>query len=152
MVNLKTYEGFFDFFKKKDSEDDKIALTFIDRLGKVKAISPYDIKVIVSEHGEAGKLTKFIVTFDDLVLIVKQADFSKPYPDNKRYRYNISVECSGDYEKSVECSGDYEKVKCREKYERDLFNLINRVYKRDIEARRLNRIKSEINPSADLID
>jgi len=142
MEYIKTYEGFFDFFKKKDSEDDKIALTFIDRLEKVKAISPYDIKVIVSEHGEAGKLTKCIVTFDDLVLIVKQADFSKPYPDNKRYRYNISVECSG----------DYEKVKCREKYERDIFNLINRVYKRDIEARRLNRIKSEINPSADLID
>ena len=113
IFNILYYKlRFFDFFKKKDSEDDKIALTFIDRLGKVKAISPYDIKVIVSEHGEAGKLTKFIVTFDDLVLIVKQADFSKPYPDNKRYRYNISVECSG----------DYEKVKCREKYERDLFS------------------------------
>jgi hypothetical protein len=142
MVRIKTYEGFFDIFKKPDSEDDKIALTFINRLRKVRGISPYEIKRTVDVHNNAGTLTKYVVTFDDLVLIVKQADFSKPYPDNKRYRYNISVECSG----------DYEKVKCREKYERDLFNLINRVYKRDIEARRLNRIKSEINTSADLID
>jgi len=41
---IKTYEGFFDFFKK--SEDDKIALEYINRLKKVKGISPYSIKRI----------------------------------------------------------------------------------------------------------
>jgi len=142
MVKIKTYEGFFDFFKKKDSEDDKIALTFIKRLRKVSGISPYDIKRSVEVHGAAGTLTKFIVTFDDLTLIVKQAEFTRPYPDGKKYRHNVSVECTG----------DYEKVKCQEKYESMLFTLIERVYKKDIEARRIDKIKSEINPSADLID
>lgn len=142
MVRLKTYEGFFDFFKKPDSEDDKIALTFINRLRKVRGISPYDIKRSVDVHGQAGTLTKYVVTFDDLVLIVKQAEYTRPFPDNQRYKHNVTVECTG----------EYEKVKCQEKYERNLFNLINSVYKKDIEARRLNRIKSEINPSADLID
>ena len=40
MKTLKTYEGFFDFFKSQPTEDDKIALEYIARLKKVRGISP----------------------------------------------------------------------------------------------------------------
>lgn len=142
MEYIKTYEGFFDFLRKKDSEDDKIALTFINRLKKVRGISPYDIERTFEVHGDAGYFTKYAVVFDDLILVVKQAEFTRPYPNGVKYRYNVIVECTG----------DFEKVKCQDKYERTLFTLIESVYKKDIESRRIDKIKSEINPSADLID
>jgi len=41
--NIKTYEGFFDLFRKK-SEDDKLALDFMKRLQRIKGISPYKIE------------------------------------------------------------------------------------------------------------
>jgi hypothetical protein len=31
MNTIKTYEGFFDFFKKKESDDDKIVKDYIKR-------------------------------------------------------------------------------------------------------------------------
>ena len=37
MKNIKTYEGFFDFFKKKKSDDDQIAEDYLKRLEHLKS-------------------------------------------------------------------------------------------------------------------
>lgn len=141
MEYIKTYEGFFDLFKS-DSEDDKIALIFINRLRKIKGISPYKIEKDLEVFNDAGTLTKYIITFDDMLLIVKQGYFKHRRPQGKKFMYNVTVECTG----------EYEKVKCREKYEKELFRLLEIKYELDKESRRIDRIKSEINPSADLIN
>ena len=43
MKHIKSINELFGFFKKKDDEEDKIALEFIKRLEKVKGESPYKI-------------------------------------------------------------------------------------------------------------
>ena len=60
--NVETNEGLFDFFK--DSEDDKIAMSYINRLKKVKGISPYVIKEDVINH-DGFDIIGYEVTFDD---------------------------------------------------------------------------------------
>lgn len=143
MEHLKTYEGFLDIFKK--SEDDKIALVFINRLKKVKRESPYDIEKKVEpwrsqdDTVEVGEIISYTIHFDDASVKAKTGRY---YDSGMKDIYKIRVECTG----------DWEIVKCSEKYERQLFDIIEKVYKQNIEWVRINKIRGEINPEADLID
>ena len=73
MKNLKTYEGFFDFLKRKkvdndikNSEDDNIALEYIRRLKRIKGISPYDITSLPDRDQSPNfTILKFIIDFED---------------------------------------------------------------------------------------
>jgi hypothetical protein len=64
MRSIKTYEGFFDFFKKKISEEDKVCQEYISRLEKVKGISPYKITSVFRDDEQIEK-HEYKVEFDD---------------------------------------------------------------------------------------
>jgi len=77
--HLKTYEGLFDFFKKK-SEDDKLALDFMRRLQRIKGISPYKIEKGLegTEEGESY-FTRYKIFFDDTIIKITKAVADKKY-------------------------------------------------------------------------
>jgi hypothetical protein len=102
MKHLKTYEGLFDFFKRskqpsqpiEESEDDKIIQEYINRLKRIKDISPYDIKFDVGaalQQFDASQCEyqKYSIDFEDTpIRIVKVEIVSTQYnrftPDLKK--------------------------------------------------------------------
>jgi hypothetical protein len=169
MSNLKTYEGFFDFFKKKpvlsevESEDDKIIQEYIDRLKRIKDISPYDIEL---EVGAAIKqfdasdceYQKYSIGFEDTpIRIVKIEILSTQYnrftPDLKKKL----LDDGGVFKKENLLYMCYlmnprENIYASWQKLEELFNLTKDIYTKDKNARRVNRIKMEINPAADRLD
>lgn len=129
MKYIKSINEFFGFFK--DDEEDKIALQFIERLEKVKGDSPYEIKyIIVDEYNY-----QYEVSFDDVILIASRQIYNQ-VSMNSIYRLVI----------------DDEKINCKGKYAKKIFNLINTIYQSDIKRKKLNKLKQNINPAADLLE
>jgi hypothetical protein len=158
MNKLKTYEGFFDFFKK--SEDDKIAQAYLKRLSRIKDISPYEIEFTPNEEENRTNgysIQKFIVKFDDTPITVAQVlslrggfltDTKNVLLDRGFVRKNDSEF----YKILVDCEGENEILKASSTIIKDIFNLCTEVYKRDKEARRIRKINLNINPAADELD
>ena len=150
MKHLKTFnkfnESIFDVFKRKDTEDDKIALTYISRLLKVKDVNPYKIRVVVDLTNEVGSAHSYKIDFDDTTVYIGRAKFNSP-----PRRLDPSIEDSDmiQYKFLVDCMGKKEKVKCRKSYKKKLFELTDKIYKETSERERLDRINTEINPAAD---
>ena len=79
MKNIKTYEGFFDLFRKK-SEDDKLALDFMKRLQRIKGISPYKIEKDTEGTEEGEKYyTRYKIFFDDTPIKIAKAQADSKY-------------------------------------------------------------------------
>jgi hypothetical protein len=168
MKHLKYYnEGFLDFFKK-DTNDDKITLDMIHRLEKVKDNNPYEIHDIMSEDmrlpawmqnvadtiengtGSEYYSVIYLVRFDDVDLIISND------------RHNLVNTVTNQFVREEKCvnkwklfignnTGLCERIRSKESYRIKLFKLIDKIYKEDKERKRIDRIKSEINPAADLI-
>lgn len=154
MIYLKTYEGFFDVFKKKRTEDDNIALEYINRLKKVHGISPYKITEDINDDGHF-RISKLDINFEDTEIqvvyvessfifndeslkVLNNKEFSK-YNDQKFYRLRIN------------CEGSWETCKANIKLIKQLYELAKSVYLGDKEATRIDKIKTNINKAADLI-
>ena len=166
MKNLKTYEGFFDFFKRQPSEDDKIALEQIARLKKVKGISPYKIELTSTQnddgyaiYGQAShKVDKWTVDFEDTpikiwsVISLRSGGFdlkSQEFLSSKKmYKYSNKEY----YSLNTICEGESVPCKANPKILKELSDLLYSVYKNDKEARRIEKIKININKAADLIE
>lgn len=157
MKNLKTYEGFFDFFKRKESEDDKIALEYITRLKRVTDISPYDIVKNDDTRG-SHSIFKYDVIFDDTEIKVAKVEshLSRGFPQEQQNflieRGLIRMSNKIFYALRVNCVGEIEKVYPRASILRDLYDLCDSVYKKDKEARRIRNINININPAADKLN
>lgn len=152
MIHLKTYEGFFDFFK--NTEDDKIALGYINRLKKITDISPYEITYERDTSFSHTHFVKYNVLFDDTPIrstkISSENPFSKESQKLMLDRGFIKYSSYEFYALSVDCSGERESVKASSLYLKELFDLCEKVYKNDKEGKRLKKIKSNINRAADL--
>lgn len=159
MKNLKTYEGFFDFFKSKPSADDEIALEYIARLKKVKGISPYKITYDpINREGNNFEIDKWIVDFEDTpiklwsVISLRGNGFDEQSQDllisKKLARYSDKEF----YGLNVICEGEPENCKANPKILKELVELVKSVYENDKEARRIEKIKVNINKAADLIE
>jgi hypothetical protein len=169
MKHLKSYnEGFLDYFKK-DTNDDKITLDMIHRLEKVKDINPYEIHDIMSENmrlpawmsnvsdtSENGTGSEYysviyVVRFDDVDLLISN--------DRHNLIYNVTGLPAGE-KKCVNKwklfignnTGLCERIRSKESYRIKLYHLIDKIYSEDKERKRFDRIQTEINPAADLID
>jgi len=160
MERLKTYEGFLDLFRKK-SEDDKIVQIYIDRLKKVKGISPYHIDYVESpvlSNSDDAVSYKYKIEFHDTpVYIMKGLIISPQYN-----RYTTEVE------KSLIDDGAIFKnsktfyllhlphqgvdVKADWGILERLWKLAKETYDNDQDAIRIKKIKDDINPAADLIE
>ena len=159
MKHLKSYnEGLFDFFRSK-SEDDKIALDFMKRLERIKGISPYSIEKDTSgtEEGEQYT-TKYTIDFEDTPIRISKHEADKKY----RLGWNEETQKGwindGGIKKDnhvffgilVKEVGEY--IVARPDIAEDFFNLTEKIYNRDIQLKRIKKIKDEMNPAADKLD
>jgi hypothetical protein len=151
-------EGLFDFFSKKVTEDDKIALEYIKRLKKVKGISPYKITKDDTSSENSYKINRWEVDFEDTpiklwsVISTRTSGFdeqsqelltSKKLAKYSRYEF---------YGLNIKCEGEIENCKASAKVLKELVELVESVYENDKEARRIEHISINMNPAADLID
>ncbi len=164
MKNLKTYEGFFDFFRKKQkSEDDKIIDMYITRLKRVKGICPYKIE-FDDEGTEEGEMyyLRYKVYFDDVTFKIGKAEADRKYSSGWNeetqkgfFSQNLSKKNNNIfYGMWVYPGNDTDIVDIKSNWEKleELYELTEEVYKNDKEARRIKKIKDEINPAADRLD
>lgn len=140
MKHIKPINEFFDFFRK-DGEEDKIALEFVKRLEKANnGQNPYEIKKIdktdlpVSFESRSVYDTFYSVIFDDVVLITA---------------WGVSLKSGGDLYKIMI---DEEQINCKESYSKKIFKFTNEIYQRDLKRGKLDRLRSNINPAADLLE
>ncbi len=169
MKHLKSYnEGFLDYFKK-DTDDDKITLDMIHRLEKVKDNNPYEIHDIMIEDmrlpawmSKAADSTEngvkseyysviYVVRFDDVDILISNDRHNLVYantglPAGEKKCVNKWKMFIGNN------TGLCERIRSKESYRIKLFHLIDKIYKEDKERKRFDRIQTEINPAADLID
>lgn len=140
MRNIKSVNEFFDFLKRNDDEENKIALQFINRLKKVTTDNPYDIKNKLYTN-TVGKSIGYEVIFDDTPIVIRRVEYNKRCKENN---YTLSK-----YRFLVSCEGEYEEVNCREKYQEILFELVEKIYNDDINRKKIDKINTNINPAAD---
>lgn len=151
-------EGLFDFFTKKVTEDDKIALEYIKRLKKVKGICPYKITKDDTSNGDSYTINKWEVDFEDTpiklwaVVSTRTSGFDEQSQElllskklSKYSRYEF-------YGLNIKCEGEIENCKASAKVLKELVELVESVYENDKEARRIEHISINMNPAADLID
>ena len=155
----KLNEGFFDLFKKKGTEDDKIAQEFINRLEKVKGESPYDISLIEENlpswvhelpKSESEYYSKiYLVKFDDLDLIITNDSHSLIYTQTGQFAKSKK----SNYKWKLVIGNDdiAEKINASESIRKKIFELVDKIYKKDKEIKRLQKIRREINPDADVL-
>lgn len=143
MKYIKHYEG---FLTPKNTEEDKIALEYINRLEKVKDNNPY--KIIKKDEiiNNAGKYVSYQVVFDDTPITIKYGYFNYSIPQNQigeagRFRYKLIVDCTG----------DEEEVNANKKYLKKLFDIIEKIYLDTEYRKKIDKINININPDADLL-
>lgn len=157
MKKIKTYEGFFDFLKRKDSEDDKIVLSYINRLNKVEGLSPYRIESDTANN-EGFDVIGYDISFDDTpIRSTKVVSFRKYGFDQRSQKYLTEMGAVRKNDKefyalSVNCEGEREMVYSRVSLLEELHKLCKKVYDADVNAKRLQRINKNINPAADLMN
>jgi hypothetical protein len=157
MNNIKTYEGFFDFFKKKHSEDDQIILEYINRLKKVKDISPYDIKK--DDHvDESYSILRFKVNFEDTPIRCTKVKSHRGDGFGEKSQElllerNLLRKNNGEFYGMVAIVDDEEEpLKSNVALLEQLYNLIDDVYKRHTDASRISKIKNSLNKAADKLE
>lgn len=159
MKNIKTYEGFMDFFKSKDSEEDLIILQYIKRLEKVTGLSPYKININSNPTNDSSyKIDRYEVVFDDTpikiwkVLSLRNSGFDEQ-SKNLLLSKGLSMKNAKEfYGIKIQAEEKWEKISPKVKYIEKLFNLAEKVYKEDKRRRKLDNINININPAADLIE
>lgn len=161
MEYIKTYEGFFDIFKRKVSEDDAIINDYIKRLKRIKGISPYDITLDTegTEEGEQYHY-RYRVEFEDTPLKILKSEsdhkYRRGWNDDTVKRCidagGIRQDYWTFYRIAVDVMGEDVIIKTSAKKAKELFELIADVYIKDKEARRIQKIRNEMNPAADKLD
>jgi len=153
-------EGFFNFFKK-ETEYDKMLNQFIERLEKVSGKSPYQIKklngrdefpfwyfdikdrLVTNEY----YTIVYLIKFADIHIMISSAEARKGNSTKYRkskYPYRIFM---GNESVAEEIRVEDSKESNRKK----LFELTDKIYKQTKEIDRIEKLKVEINPSADLL-
>lgn len=169
MEHLKGFnEGFFDYFKK-DTDDDKIALKFLNRLEKVKGDNPYNLKILIRDN-----LPIWLVKFQSnnksndseseyysIVYIIKFDDVDMVITNNKSSLIHRQSGlpaghriCKNPWKLYIGSSDTDlgERIRAKESIRKKIFQVTDKLYNDDKNKKRINRIISEINPAADLID
>jgi hypothetical protein len=155
---LKTYEGLFDFFRKK-SEDDKLALDFMKRLQRIKGISPYKIEKDTegTEEGECY-YTRYKIFFDDTPIKVTKAQADRKYKQGWNRETREAWVKDGAVVKNnslvLQLYAEYPDAKIIASPDiiEDFFDLAEEVYNRDVRLSRIKKIRDEMNPAADKLD
>ena len=159
MKYIKTYEGLFDFFRKK-SEDDKIALDFIKRLERVKGISPYPLSYNPEGGDEDTELMRYRVIFDDTPIRIGRYSVTNPritigWNEETQSRWikeDGAVKKNNKVFYRLYLETPDESVLASWNILEELFDLTEKVFKENKTAMRIKKIRDEMNPAADLLD
>ena len=166
MKNIKTYEGFFDIFKKKKSEDDKIVMDYIKRLEHLKSylekggVAPYDITINLNgtETGEQY-FTRYRFQFDDSPIRIVKAEADRKY--RRGWSEEIQKQFINDdgavkknnnvfYKLYIENAD--ESVRADVDLLEEMHELSEWCFKQNKENKRIKKIRGNMNPAADLLD
>ena len=159
MKYLKTHEGFFDLFKKKLSEDDKIVQIYIDRLERIDGISPYDIEYSIKnvlEHSEDAKIYHYKINFHDTPIYIMKGTivnqlFNRYTPEvMKKLKDDGAIFKSTSTFFILHLPHQQVEVKASSSKLEELFDLVEEVYDQDKDAVRIKKIRDDINTSEDL--
>jgi hypothetical protein len=104
---------------------------FITRLKKVKDSNPYEIDKIERSENFDGYSRIYRITFDDVIL-----ETGCKYGFNRTF-YKLVI--------------DGEIIDCRSSYKRKIYNLVDGIKQKNIKSSRISKLKSNINPAADLL-
>ena len=160
MKYIKTHEGLFDFFRKK-SEDDKIALEFINRLERVKGISPYPLSYNPEGSDEDSEMMRYRVIFDDTPIRIGRYSVTNPRitrgwgeETQKDWIEQGAVKKNNKvfYALIIETTDDQEYVLASWDILEELFDLTEKVFKENKTAKRIKKIRDEMNPAADVLN
>jgi hypothetical protein len=160
MKYIKTYEGLFDFFRKK-SEDDKIALDFIKRLKRVKGISPYPLSYNPQGTDDDSEMIRYRVIFDDTPIRIGRYSVTNPRitrgwseETQKGWIEQGAVKKNNKvfYALIIETTDDHEGVLASWNILEELFDLTEKVFKENKTAMRIKKIRDEMNPAADVLN
>lgn len=158
MKHLKTYEGLFDFFRKK-SEDDKLALDFMRRLQRIKGLSPYKIEKDTegTEEGECY-YTRYKIFFDDTPIKISKGEADSKYGlgwtegTQESYIKNGAVKKNNWVFFKLYAEYPDASIIASPNIMEDFFDLADEIYNRDVKLRRIKKIRDEMNPAADKLD
>lgn len=165
MKTIKTYEGFFDFFKKKESDDDKIVKDYIKRLEHLKSylekgeVAPYDI-LINKEGTEQGEMyfTRYMFMFDDSPIRIAKAESDRKYSQGWNQESQKDFIEQGCVKKNnwvfylLYMENADESVIGSPDLLEDLYELAGWCFNRNKENKRIKKIRGNMNPAADLLD
>ena len=159
-----TYEGFFDFFKKSESDDDKIVKDYIKRLDHLKTylergkVAPYDILINTdgTEQGESY-YTRYRFIFDDSAIKIVKAESDKKYTGWNIESQKDFIEQGGVKKKNsvfylLSIERAEETVRGSADLLEDLYELAEWCFRRNKENKRIAKIRGNMNPAADLLD
>lgn len=150
-------EGLFDFFSKKETEDDKIALAYIKRLKKVRGICPYKITKDDTSSDTSYTLNKWEVDFEDTPIKLWAIKSTRSSGFDEQSQQLLLSKKLAKYSKyefyglNIKCEGELENCKASAKVLKELVELVESVYENDKEARRIEHIRVNMNDAADLI-
>ena len=160
MKYTKTYEGLFDFFRKK-SEDDKIALDYIKRLERVKGISPYPLSYNPQGTDDDSEMMRYRVIFDDTPIRIGRYRVINPSL-TRGFNQQTQKDWIGQgavkknnkvfYALIIETTDGQEYVLASWDILEELFDLTEKVFKENKTAKRIKKIRDEMNPAADILD
>ena len=165
MRTIKTFEGFFDIFKKKRSDDDKIVMDYIKRLERLKSylekgeVAPYEI-TISTEGTEPGDqyYTKYRFQFDDspIRIIKAQADeeFRRGWNEESQKSFfdQGAVKKNNHVFYKLHIENADESVRADVDLLEEMHELSEWCFKTNKENIRIKKIRGNMNPAADLLD
>ena len=165
MKTIKTYEGFFDFFKKKKSEDDKIVMDYIKRLEHLKSylekggVAPYEITIstVDTEPGERY-YTRYRFQFDDSPIRIIKTESDKKYrngwgPETQQnYLDQGAVKKDNHVFYKLYIENADESFRADVDLLEEMHELAEWCFKKNKENQRIKKIRGNMNPAADLLD
>jgi hypothetical protein len=91
----------------------------------------------------------YLIKFDDLDLIITNDRHS--LVDNQTGQIVGEEKCKNQWKLLIGNDEIAERIQAKESIRRKIFRLVDEIYKRDKEVRRVQKIKREINPEADVL-
>jgi hypothetical protein len=146
MKHIKSINEFFDFLTS-DSDEDKIASDFANRLDKAKNMAwhgdnPYPIDV-AKGYNINGDVPEYFQNSSiyDWIYIVKFDDV-----DLASGRY---MNRGGGSIYSLYIDG--ERINCKDRYAKKIFKVISDIHQGNKHKAKMDKLKKNINPAADIL-
>lgn len=158
MKYIRPINEFFGPFKKsklfQESEDDRLANDFLNRLLKIDENNPYEIEKtnhnrladqIAQGYGNIMRMRVrlhstriYKVRFDDVYLLSSWSKTRGRINRSKLFVLNF------DY-------SELDEIKCSDSIAYKIYKTIDDIYNRSKDKDRLNRLRQNINPAADIL-